>query len=199
MEKQYGSAGKTLQKYLRPGEVVRWQGRTEEFPLMEQDAKGQILGKWIGVLIAAAALCALCISSGRSSFAIAGILVASFILMIAPIWERRSVLKQLYCITDQRAILVTADRTAYDMSLTEIHDVRTVYGKTQYGCLVLGGGPFEEIQRQLRWCACHPRADACNGNRCSHAEGIVFFNIRSCAEAEKLLRGGSRERGCQAV
>ena len=37
MEKKQ-SAEQVLQSYLRDGEQVRWQGKTENFPLLDNDA-----------------------------------------------------------------------------------------------------------------------------------------------------------------
>ena len=186
------SAEQILQKNLQANEKVCWRGRSEEFPLMEKDAKVQILGKWIGTCIAAAAISLLCIYSDKSTTVIAIILLAGAVLLAAPVFERRGILNQSYFITNQRAILVTGNQDVFSVDLRNIDAVQTVYGKTQYGCLVLGSRLFPDIDCQLRWRACNPQEDVLHTDS---VDGMVFFNIRDCATARRLLQQREEKLG----
>ena len=129
MEKR--SAEKTLQGILRDGEQVLWSGKTEAFPLLADDAKVQILSKWIGTVAAAVVLLALYIgNAGDGKGLIVGVLVVAVLLVASPFMEQRSVLRQSYWITDQRVILISGDQTVYFMELEGIDGFRTVTGKT---------------------------------------------------------------------
>lgn len=187
MEKQ--SAEKTLGKTLRDGEQVLWSGKTEVFPLLAGDAKVQILSKWIGTVAAAIVILALYIANGGNGKGmIAVVLGVAVLLLVSPFVEQRSVLRQRYWITDQRVILISGDQTVYFMELDGIDGFRTVTGKTEYGSLVLGSCIFEDIRRQLRWRACHPKMDSQSGTTSGAAMGLVLFNLKDCRGAEKLLR-----------
>lgn len=152
-------AEQALEGYLRQGEQVRWQSGTAPFPLLEKGEGWKIVGKWIGTVAVAAALLALYTGQGRewSARAVALILLIAVLLVLSPVIERRSLLGQRYWITDQRAILMTRDRTFYYMELMEIDDFQLLRDRTAGDCLILGGCLFEEVDRQLRWRACHPR------------------------------------------
>lgn len=186
MEKQ--AVEKTLDKTLRDGEQVLWSGKTEAFPLLTGDARVQILGKWIGTAVVVVLLALYIANGGNGKGLIVGVLVVAALLLVSPFVERRNVLRQSYCITDQRVILISGDQTVYFMELDGIDGFRTVTGKTEYGSLVLGSCIFEDIRRQLRWRACHPKMDSQGGKTSGTAMGLVLFNLKDCRGAEELLR-----------
>lgn len=189
MEKKQ-SAEQVLQSYLRDGEQVRWQGKTENFPLLDNDAKWQILGKWIGTVVAACAILMLYIGGNENwSVKAAGVIVLiAALLVVSPIMERYNVLRQSYWITDQRAILMTRDRSFYSMELSQIDDFRLVKGKDSRDCLVPGSCIFEDVNRQLRWRSCHPKADMQGNGKADEAQGLVFFGVSNGESAAALLR-----------
>ena len=176
--------------YLRQGEQVRWQSGTKDFSLLEKGERWKIIGKWIGTVAAAAAILALYTGQGRewSIKTVAAILVIAVLLLLSPVIERRSLLGQRYWITDQRAILMTRDQTFYYMELLEIDDFQLLRDRTAGDCLVLGGCLFEEVDRQLRWRACHPKTDSQSGSRRGTAQGLVFFSVEGGMEAAECLR-----------
>ena len=186
MEKQ--AVDKTLDKTLRDGEQVLWSGKTEAFPLLAGDARVQILGKWIGTAVVVVLLALYIANGGNGKGLIVGVLGVAALLLVSPFVERRNVLRQSYCITDQRVILISGDQTVYFMELDGIDGFRTVTGKTEYGSLVLGSCIFEDIRRQLRWRACHPKMDSQGGKTSGTAMGLVLFNLKDCRGAEELLR-----------
>ena len=186
MEKQ--AVEKTLDKTLRDGEQVLWSGKTEAFPLLTGDARVQILGKWIGTAVVVVLLALYIANGGNGKGLIVGVLGVAALLLVSPFVERRNVLRQSYCITDQRVILISGDQTVYFMELDGIDGFRTVTGKTEYGSLVLGSCIFEDIRRQLRWRACHPKMDSQSGKTSGAAMGLVLFNLKDCRGAEELLR-----------
>lgn len=184
------SAEQALSAYLRSGEQVCWQGKTETFPLLENDAKFQILAKWIGTVVVVFAILALYIGGNDawSVKAVGVVLLVAVLLLVSPIVERSSVLAQRYWITDQRAILMTRDQSFYDMELSKIDDFQVVRGKTTHDCLVLGSILFGEVNRQLRWRACHPKTDMQSDGSSTEAQGLIFFNVSNAEGAAAQLR-----------
>ena len=187
----------TWKEALRSGEQVLWQGKSEAFPLMANDAKGQILGKWIGTCIAAVALLMLYIKNtgGDNVGVIVGVFVIAAVLILSPFVEQRSVMGQCYCVTDQRVLLITRDRTVYYMELSEIDDYKVVSGKMEYNSLVFGSCIFEDIKRQLRWRACHPKTDSLSGSTVAQAGGLVLFNLKDSGKVEELVQEKSKVNG----
>lgn len=179
-----------FQAYLRGGEQVRWHGTTKPFPLLERDARFLILGKWIGTVLVSAGILGLYISNNPEwSWNVVGlVLLVAALLIVSPFLEKRSVLGQEYWITDQRAIFMSRDRTFYSMELSDIDDFRLVEDKTQEGTLVLGSGIFEDIDRQLRWRACHPKTNVQSDGPSDRAQGLVFFSVSDSKKAADCLR-----------
>lgn len=186
------TAQRALEDYLRQGEQVRWQSGTAEFPLLEKGEGGIIIGKWIGTVAATAALLVLYTGQGRewSAKAVAAIVVIAALLLLAPVYERYSLLGQRYWITNQRAILMTRDQTLYCMELSEIDGFQLLEDRTAGDCLVLGSCIFEDIDRQLRWRSCHPKTDSQSDGQRDKAQGLAFFSVKDGAAAAECLRQG---------
>nr|WP_326125717.1 hypothetical protein [uncultured Oscillibacter sp.] len=184
------TADQALSNCLRQGERVLWQSGTMSFPLLEKGESWKIIGKWIGTVVVTAVLLALYTGQGRewSARAVAVILLIAVVMLLSPVIERRSLLGQRYWITDQRAILMTRDQTFYYMELSEIDDFQLLRDRTAGDCLVLGGCLFEEVDRQLRWRACHPKTDIQNDSQRGVAQGLAFFSVEDGAGAAECLR-----------
>lgn len=184
------TADQALSNCLRQGERVLWQSGTMSFPLLEKGESWKIIGKWIGTVVVTAVLLALYTGPGRewSARAVAVILLIAVVMLLSPVIERRSLLGQRYWITDQRAILMTRDQTFYYMELSEIDDFQLLRDRTAGDCLVLGGCLFEEVDRQLRWRACHPKTDIQNDSQRGVAQGLAFFSVEDGAKAAECLR-----------
>ena len=184
------TAKQAFGKYLRKGETVRWQSGTKPFPPLEKGETWRIVGKWIGTVAATAALLILYTGQGRewSAKAVALILLIAVLLLLSPVIEHHSLLGQRYWITDQRVILMTRDQTFYYMELPEIDDFRLLQDRTSGDCLVVGECIFEEVDRQLRWRACHPKTEIQNDSQRGVAQGLALFSVEDGAGAASCLR-----------
>ena len=184
------STEQAFQNYLRSGEQVRWHGVTKPFPLLERDAKFLILGKWIGTGAVTAVLLRLYIGNSPdwSLKAVIAVLLVAALLIVSPFVEKWNVLGQQYWITDQRVIFMSRDRTFYYMELSDIDDIRLVEGQTEEGTLVVGSRVFEDIKRQLRRRACHPKTNVQSDGPMDKAEGLVLFSVSDSKKAADCLR-----------
>ncbi len=188
---------RALRGYLRPNETVCWQGKAERFPLLAGDTKGLILGKWIGTVVVTGAILILYLRNNGADMGVVGLLLlVAALLMGSPFAEQYSLQQQAYWLTDQRAILMTRDKTFYYMELDEIDDFQLLRGKAAQDCLVLGSDIFEEVDRQLRWRACHPKTDVQSAGSADAADGMVFYCVSNAEGAAALLR---RRRGMAAA
>ena len=128
-----------LKTYLRPGEQVRWQGRPAPFSLLEAEAKKQILLKWGLTVALGGGLLAVYLSRTEApSMGFIGlVLLVAAVILISPVAERRNLMGEQYWITNQRAILMTRDKTFFYMELSDIDDLQVVGGTTKGKSLVL--------------------------------------------------------------
>ena len=88
----------------------------------------------------------------------------------------------------ERAQEVTSQAQIKARELPEIDDFQLLRDRAAGDCLVLGGCLFEEVDRQLRWRACHPKTDSQSGSRRGTAQGLVFFSVEGGMEAAECLR-----------
>ena len=56
------------------------------------------------------------------------------------------------------------------------------------GTLVVGSRVFEDIKRQLRWRACHPKTNVQSDGPMDKAEGLVLFSVSDSKKAADCLR-----------
>ena len=174
---------------LREGETVRWRGRTGTVRLLEQHARLQIFGKWLGTAVAAVVLPGLYITAVPAWKAgVVGVIVLlALLLMIEPVQEWDSLRRQRYFLTDQRAVIITGEREVYAMELEEVDEFRitTLNGGD---CLILGSCIFERAAGQLRWYGCHPQAERRRGQQGCRIVGMVFYGVKNAADAAEYLR-----------
>lgn len=181
-----------LKTYLRPGEQVRWQGRPAPFSLLEAEAKKQILLKWGLTVALGGGLLAVHLSGTEApSMGFIGlVLLVAAVILISPVAERRNLMGEQYWITNQRAILMTRDKTFFYMELSDIDDLQVVGGTTKGKSLVLGRCLFEEAKKLLRWRACHPKVDVQSHDETDRALGMIFYGVQGAEAAAELLRQG---------
>ena len=53
---------------------------------------------------------------------------------------------------------------------------------------LLGSGIFEDIDRQLRWRACHPKTNVQSDGPSDRAQGLVFFSVSDSKKAADCLQ-----------
>ena len=183
-----------LKTYLRPGEQVRWQGRPAPFSLLEAEAKKQILLKWGLTVALGGGLLAVYLSGTEApSMGFIGlVLLVAAVILISPVAERRNLMGEQYWITNQRAILMTRDKTFFYMELSDIDDLQVVGGTTKGKSLVLGRCLFEEAKKLLRWRACHPKVDVQSHDETDRALGMIFYGVQGAEAAAELLRQTNR-------
>ena len=195
-KKERSKMDKELKEYLRDGEIIRWSGRSAPFPLLDQREKGRILIRWAITLVCISMLLGI---YGTRSGALSGkfialVTVVAALVLAQPWLERRSVMGLTYVITDQRAVLLTRDKSVYYMELDEVDDVRRLNLNSGADALVLGSAVFEEARRQLRFRACHPKTDLQSAEGLGRATGLVFYGVRDADAAETLLREPAEAR-----
>lgn len=179
----------TLRDYLRDGEEVLWQGEPVDFPLLDDADRTAILVKWAASAVLATALLAAYIPSRETpSMGFIGLVILTAVLIMAsPLVERWSLRQQRYWITNQRAILMTRDKSLYSMELNTIDGFQVAGGRAPAGCLLLGSCMFQESGSQLRWRACHPKIDVRSQAAQSDVQGMIFYCVRNAEAALALL------------
>ncbi|MCI2057046.1 MAG: hypothetical protein LKJ86_07870 [Oscillibacter sp.] len=181
---------KELQEHLRQGETVRWQGKPKAFPLLEEGCKNKIIRNWILMTVSGALLLGLYIRSNENpSMGFISLVVAVVVLALAaPAAQAISLRKQQYFITDQRAIVLTGDKTFYYMELNELSDVEVIDDCSSSRCLAMGAPIMKDVRRQLRWQAKNPKIDVQSSESNEHAIGMVFYDPDDVDGALLLLK-----------
>ena len=179
---------KELKDCLRQGESVCWQGVPVDFPLLDNANTRSILLKWIlTVVIAGGVLIPYLKNQQEISMGFIGLLTLVVVLIVvSPVVERWSLKQQHYWITNQRAILMTRDKSIYYMELDQIDAYKLLTDMAAGQCLVLGECLFPEINKQLRWRACHPKTDMQSTSQ-GNATGLVFYSVSNADAAVALL------------
>lgn len=170
---------RALREYLREGEQICWHGGAEKFPLLGKDNRTKVLGKW-GLTAACAAVVLILYLNSGSEVSIAtafAIVFVAVVLMLAPVTEYLGLLHQQYWITNQRILLMTWDRAFYSMEFHEVDAFRVEKDHAAKPCLVIGSSVFDEIDRLLRWRACHPKVLDNGTHGTDRAEGMVFYCV----------------------
>ena len=135
---------KKLNEYLREGETIRWQGQPANFPLMDNGSRMQILRKWaLTVIIAAGALIAHMQSQMPPRMGLVAVVVAcALVVVLTPVVEKASLMKNKYWITNQRIIHMTKGGMFYYMDLDpragqrhlcRCKEVHPLAGKSSHG------------------------------------------------------------------
>lgn len=181
---------KKLREYLRENEQVRWQGRPEPFALLEGSSKAKILRTWIVTAVVVCGILVWYFGYAEKNAGFLGLmLIIAAVIMISPIMERRNLQGQTYWITNERVILCTRDKSFFYMNLDEIDEIRVVRDKSDHGCLALGKIVFEDIDKQLRWRACHPKEDMQGQGDQECALGMILYDLRDVDQAAELVKG----------
>ena len=178
---------KKLQSYLQAGETVRWEGETAQFPLLEKTYSRRIWVQWIASTVVCGGLLFWYLSSDvvkeTGIIVLLGVVLAT--LLLSPVWERYCLVKQRYWMTNRRIIVMSWDQTLYSMPLEDVDAYRVIRDQSSTPCLVLGSHRFEDIAKQLRWRACHPKEDV---QRASTVDGMILYAVKNVDEAVSFLK-----------
>ena len=172
-----------LNDYLR-------EGKPESFPLMENGCKIQILRKWIlSVVFASGRLaCYLHFNEAPSVKFAAVVLLVAVVVIVSPIFERKTLMKNRYWITNQRVIQMTKELAFFYMELSDIDAFRVEKDAAERPCLVLGSRVFGDVKKQLRWRSSHPMVDAETQKEANQAVGMILYGVDNAEAAEALLK-----------
>lgn len=180
---------KELHKYLRENESVLWQSGPKAFPLLESRLKAKILGEWIVTLLLIGWF--LYVEQNNPNFGTgtkALLLVVAAVIILSPVVEWHNLKNQKYFLTDQRAILITADNSLYFMDYNQIDDMAVIDDVADGACIAMGSTILNNVRKQLRWQACHPKTDLQEADKRSEALGMVFYVPEAAEQALKLMK-----------
>jgi len=173
---------------LRDGEQILWQGQSEPFALMDQGTRGKILAKWIGSVVAAVVILVVYYTMNHEKkigVAIAVLAIAA-LLIVSPFMERKKIVGSRYYVTNQRAIMDLSGGDVFFINVEDIDGMKVVGDVAEKECVVIHSILFEEIYKQLRWRACHPKAVESSSEQ-GKVMGLVFYNLKDAQAAAAAL------------
>ena len=184
-----------LREILNDGEQVLWSGSPAPFALLDRHAGNgrKILIKWISVAVLASALIIVYMMNNDpvSPGFLTVVIGISLLLILSPLVDRYNILGTRYWITDQRVIMMNKEKTCYGMELADIDTWKRVRGMSDRDCLVLGSSIFDEVKRQLRWRAVHPKT--AGQDQAGRVEGMILYGPEDADGASAILQNVAHE------
>ena len=171
---------------MLPGEQILWQSETGKFGLMSGVYGRKVLTKWIVTIVVMLAIIGayvMTVDPIKNSVVVM-LLIVTALMLISPVMEWNNLKGQRYILTNQRAILVRADRKISTMPLSAIDDAQIVQLTPEETCLLLGSKMMAEPEKQYRFRAAHPLGAT---EETGNAEGLLFYGIQNADQALQLV------------
>ena len=171
---------------MLPGEQILWQSETGKFGLMSGVHGRKVLTKWIVTIVVMLAIIGayvMTVDPIKNSVVVM-LLIVTALMLISPVMEWNNLKGQRYILTNQRAILVRADRKIFTMPLSAIDDAQIVQLTPEETCLLLGSKMMAEPEKQYRFRAAHPLGAT---EETGNAEGLLFYGIQNADQALQLV------------
>ena len=171
---------------MLPGEQILWQSETGKFGLMSGVHGRKVLTKWIVTIVVMLAVIVAYLAAVPQvkNSVVVMLLIVTALLLVSPVMEWSNLKGQRYILTNQRAILVRADRRIFTMPLSAIDDARIVQLTPEETCLLLGSKIVAEPEKQYRFLAAHPLGAT---EEASDVEGLLFYGIQNADQALQLV------------
>ena len=175
-----------LEGNMLPGEQILWQSETGKFGLMSGVHGRKVLTKWIvtAVVMLAAIGAYVAVAAQVKNSVVVMLLIITALMLVSPVMEWSNLKGQRYILTNQRAILVRADRKIFTMPLSAIDDAQIVQLTPEETCLLLGSKMMAEPEKQYRFRAAHPLGAT---EETGNAEGLLFYGIQNADQALQLV------------
>lgn len=166
---------KELRERLRENEMICWQGVQADFPLLDGANRRNILMRWMVTVGLTVVVLVLHISNEEvpNSGFVGLVVLAAVMIMGAPLVEWRSLRQQRYWLTNQRAFLMTRDRSLYSIELAKLDGFQVVGDQRTENCVVLGRA-FSPRRGAPALAGLHPKIDVCSQSRQGEAWGWYF-------------------------
>ena len=171
---------------MLPGEQILWQSETGKFGLMSGVHGRKVLTKWIvtAVVMLAVIGAYVAVAAQVKNSVVVMLLIITALMLVSPVMEWSNLKGQRYILTNQRAILVRADRKIFTMPLSAIDDAQIVQLTPEETCLLLGSKMMAEPEKQYRFRAAHPLGAT---EEASDVGGLLFYGIQNADQALQLV------------
>lgn len=179
-----------LDSNMLPGEQILWQGTAGKFSLMSGIYGRKILTKWLVTAVVMLGIIGayVAVAAQVKSSVVVMLLIVMALMLVSPVTEWSNIKGQRYFLTNQRAILVRADRKIFTMSLSAIDDAQIVKITPEETCLLLGSKMVAEPEKQYRFRAVHPLGAT---EEASNVDGMLFYGIQNADQALRLVSQSS--------
>ena len=178
-------------RYLLPGEQIRWAGRPQSFPFLDPENRKPILIQEIALAIGAVVLIVLYIVASLSrGNAVNPVLIVAILVVLAipaasPLISYNKLKKVVYAVTDSRILKLTGESEYTECSLAAVDELRLVRTVDGYSDLHIGSPTFSLRPGQVLDAGCiGVTVDSEDGKNVFP----VFYHIEDPAVAEAVLR-----------
>ena len=136
----------------------------------------------------------LAMDTEKNTGVIALLALVALVLIASPLVEQRNLRGQHYWITNQRVILMCRDHSFFYIPLQNVDVCKVVKNQTEWPCLAIGSAILEDVDKQLRWRACHPKVETEVKNAGDCAVGMIFYGIKNADAAMQLLQPYTQQK-----
>ena len=185
-----------IKKLLKADEHVRWIGKAEKDPFLNDSNRSSMILRWVLTAVIAVGLSVLyavyCSNKAIPYYWAVNIFTIGVPLYIAvlPYMDHKRLRKVIYAITDRRVIVSANDNRAYDMLLSHVDSIqisRGIGGTT----LILGSAVANASENKLRVLSLYGKMDEVCGKE--RTVGAALYNLADADVARSLLIEGPME------
>lgn len=187
---------KRLKEYLKDGECSAGREVRSDLSFWREAIASVFLDSGFYLCSSAAGTLAiyLAMDTEKNTGVIALLALVALVLIASPLVEQRNLRGQHYWITNQRVILMCRDHSFFYIPLQNVDVCKVVKNQTEWPCLAIGSAILEDVDKQLRWRACHPKVETEVKNAGDCAVGMIFYGIKNADAAMQLLQPYTQQK-----
>ena len=182
-----------VRDYLEDGERLLWESKPKPFHIIEGSEGRELMFVWAVSLFWLYMIMIYRLYNGMNTVLLVFLIMLLAWISLNPVATYFRILRQHYCLTSRRALVVNANGASSSMELKAIENYRIFKTEAKGASLAMGDELLAENGKQLRYRALHPvRKQDSDGKLVT--SGIVFYHAERVDEAARLLEKMSRQQ-----
>ena len=181
-----------VRDYLEDGERLLWESKPKPFHIIEGSEGRDLMFVWTVSLFWLYMILIYRLYNGMNTVLLVFLMMVLAWISLNPVVSYFQILRQHYCLTSRRALIVDANGASSSMELKDVENYHIFKTEDEGASLVMGDKLLAENGKQLRYRSLHPvRSQDSDGKL--FTIGLVFYNAERIDEAARLLEKMSRQ------
>ena len=181
-----------VRNYLEDGERLLWEGKPKPFHIIEGSEGRELMFVWAVSLFWLYMILMVRLYNGMNTVLLAFLIAVLAWISLSPVATYFRILRQHYCLTNRRALVVNVNGERSSMELKAIENYRIFKTESEGASLAMGDELLAENGKQLRYRALHPMRNLDSDGKLV-TSGIVFYHAERVDEAARILEKMSRQ------